>query len=105
MPIDYRLPALRRRRQAIAVKVSNQQEIIDAARLDDRSATAFAMQIQDAQLEFDELEFVICFFEDYDPFNPDRTKVQINYYAIFAAVLLWFIVTFGFVLLTRWLWT
>ena len=107
MPIDYRLPALRRRRQAIAVKVSNQQEIIDAARLDDRSATVFAMQIQDAQLEFDELEFVICFFEDYDftEHDPDRTRVQINYYAIIAAILLWFIVTFGFVLLTRWLWT
>lgn len=105
MPIDYRLPALRRRRQAIAVRVANKQEILDAAQLDDRSATAYAMQIQDAQLEFDELEFVIGFFEHYDFSDPDRTKVRINYYAIVAAVLLWFFATFGFVLLTRWLWT
>lgn len=85
MPIDYRLPALRRRRQAIAVRVANKQEILDAAQLDDRSATAYAMQINDAQFEFDELDFVISFFEHY----AERPKIPHHITTFLAAFLLW----------------
>ena len=48
MPIDYRLPALRRRCH-IAIRAANQQDVIDAAQLDDKSATVYVMQVQDAQ--------------------------------------------------------
>ncbi len=90
MPIDYRLPALRRRRSHIAVRVANQQEVIDAARLDDKNAAVYVMQIQDAQLEFDELEFVIEFFENYG-----GNKTPIHLYTFFAAFILWGVVTFA----------
>lgn len=92
MPIDYRFPALRRRRSQLAVRISNQQEVIDAARLDDRSATAYALQVQDAQLEFDELDYAISYFEHFDG---DKPKIPIHVYTFIAALMLWAAVTFG----------
>ncbi len=91
MPIDYRFPALRRRRSQLAVRISNQQEVIDAARLDDRSATAYALQIQDAQLEFDELDYAIEFFETYKPSGAARIPISQTVIAI--AVLIWLATT------------
>ena len=90
MPIDYRLPALRRRRLHIAIRAANQQEVIDAAKLDDKSAPVYAMQIHEAQAELDELEFVISFFEHFDG---DKPKIPIHTQTIIAAFILWAAVT------------
>jgi len=89
MTIDYRLPALRRRRSHIAVTVSNQNEILDAAQLDDKSANAYTYRIQSAQAEFDELEFVIEFFENYRP-EQKAPRIPITYIVIAIAVAAWF---------------
>lgn len=98
MPIDYRLPALRRRRSSIIVKVQNQQEIIDAAQLDDKSAATYMYQIQNAQAEFDELEFVIEFFEHY---TDGRSKIPVHPTVFIVALAFWAVVTVAAVLFLR----
>ena len=86
---DYRFPVLRRRRAQLAVRISNQQEIIDAAQLDDRSASAYASQIHDAQAEFDELDYAIEFLDKLG----DKPKIPIHVWTFFAALVLWAAVT------------
>lgn len=97
MPIDYRLPALRRRRLHIAIRAANQQDVIDAAQLDDKSATVYVMQVQDAQAELNELEFVIGFFEHYD----DSARIPIHPTAFIVALAFWAIATVAAVLFLR----
>jgi len=96
VPIDQSLPALHRRRSHLAVLIANKSEIVEAATLDDKGIAAFIHQIQQAQAEFDELEYLL---ESHD--RHDAPKIPIHPTIFVVALGFWAIVTVMAVYLLR----
>lgn len=70
MQIDLRLPALRRRRASLEAQLREWRNVLHSIREgrisgeDGPVMSSTAILIQDAQQEFDELDYVIEFFDD-----------------------------------------